>query len=150
MKCEVRSAMCSAKCEVRSAKCEVRSAKCEARSAKREVRSAKWRSEEGSHCTLEHQVELNWAPALLLATNLHARCCCASLKRARDIPVASTSLVSADIEAHRKRLLALVVTNLANVSTRVKTSRLVCSSLGQSCLLLNSWEPQCVHHQPLP
>ena len=39
-----------------------------------------------------------------LATNLHARCCCAAVKRARDIPVASTSLVSADIEAHRTRL----------------------------------------------
>ena len=46
---------------------------------------------EGSRRIFDHQV-LVWRPAPLLTTILHARCCCTSVERARDSPVASTSL----------------------------------------------------------
>ena len=99
--------------------------------------------EEGSFGILHRQVQIIWAPAPLHVNNLHARCSCASVERARGIPVASTSLVIVDNEALRTRPLVFVVTDLANVSARVETSRLVCSSLGHSSFSRNIWEPLC-------
>ena len=47
------------------------------------------------------------------------------------------------LEHFGTHLLASVATNLANVSTRVKTSRLAYSGFGHSCFSPNSWDPQC-------